>query len=302
MMLNLYVYRIQKNGKQKKQPEGGFTRVEGSRIPQDIRILNAAEHFAGDLRRESQTEIHADSPESHFPTMHSWKNLSDAQKHPAAILKTDKGRPFLRINGCTRETDPSIPDISVTDSGMYRIIGVADRRIGIDLQQNVLHSTTDSEEDARRCRKLASRFFHPCECAYVLAAETEIQIIRRFFRIWTAKEAYVKYTGSGIDGSFSTFSVIEPAEAHTAAADPYISICNQNALYLRSPGLSCSFIYPKPDMHINYYTLCICTDVMEPAGLQTMSVQQECNTGLQNFTLLRIRNSSGRHADERTKV
>jgi 4'-phosphopantetheinyl transferase len=51
--------------------------------------------------------------------------------------------------------------------------------------------------------KIAERFFHP----------DEARLIRRdrsfFFRVWTAKESYVKYTGEGITDAFGLFSVVD---------------------------------------------------------------------------------------------
>ena len=55
-----------------------------------------------------------------------------------------------------------------------------------------------------RCRKIANRFFHPDEID-ALDANT----VSAFYNIWTAKEAYVKFTGQGIDRDFSEFCIFD---------------------------------------------------------------------------------------------
>ena len=44
--------------------------------------------------------------------------------------------------------------------------------------------------------KLADRFFHPEEADWIRQGEIRDQ----FFRIWTAREAWAKYNGTGLDG------------------------------------------------------------------------------------------------------
>lgn len=61
---------------------------------------------------------------------------------------------------------------------------------------------------ARRvCReeKLAARFFHPAEAAYVKGGGD-------FFAVWCAKESYVKLTGRGVGADFGAFSTVGAAD------------------------------------------------------------------------------------------
>ena len=53
--------------------------------------------------------------------------------------------------------------------------------------------------DASRLLRVAKRFFHPTESEWI-----EADPINRFFTVWSAKEAFVKYTERGIDNSFSS--------------------------------------------------------------------------------------------------
>ena len=140
------------------------------------------------------------------------------------VRKTDKGKPFF-VNQPGRY-------LSVTDSGRTRMIALGDCPVGIDLQ---LPETRGGKNRTReeQCLVLAGRWFHPEESCWIAGAadfQTEdgrcarksLQQINsgtgifsgvtgRFFQVWTGKEAYVKYTGSGIDRDFSRFSVMDPA-------------------------------------------------------------------------------------------
>jgi hypothetical protein len=60
--------------------------------------------------------------------------------------------------------------------------------------------------------RLAKRFFHPEEQDYLFGATTNEQATR-FFDIWTKKESYLKYQGTGIDRDLGSFSVFQVADA-----------------------------------------------------------------------------------------
>jgi phosphopantetheine--protein transferase-like protein len=57
-----------------------------------------------------------------------------------------------------------------------------------------------------QCQKLAGQFFCPDEQAYLQAEPS--QELRRFFGLWTQKESYLKYLGTGIDCALNSFSVL----------------------------------------------------------------------------------------------
>lgn len=107
---------------------------------------------------------------------------------------------------------PSLPQfphihISVTHSGKWFVCAVSPAAVGIDLQEHtLLHMETMEQARQRYCR-IAQRFFHPNEAAYI-AQDPDA----RFFRIWTAKECYVKFTGRGMDASYHRFCVLSAAE------------------------------------------------------------------------------------------
>ncbi|MBR5558822.1 MAG: 4'-phosphopantetheinyl transferase superfamily protein [Oscillospiraceae bacterium] len=89
------------------------------------------------------------------------------------------------------------PDLhfSVSHSGKWWVCAFGPQEVGLDVQKN------------RPCRAqaLAKRFFHPDEAAYLQSKDFSLQ---EFYRLWTAKESYVKLSGRGFGKGFSTFSLI----------------------------------------------------------------------------------------------
>lgn len=113
-----------------------------------------------------------------FALAHSISPLGDV------IFRTNAGKPYIKGGGV---------HFSLSHSGGYWVCAIASVPVGLDLQEN------------RRCpyEKLANRFFHPQEREYVSLYGKE-----GFYQVWTAKESYVKYLGTGINGSFSKFSTV----------------------------------------------------------------------------------------------
>ncbi|MBO5778446.1 MAG: 4'-phosphopantetheinyl transferase superfamily protein [Clostridia bacterium] len=126
-------------------------------------------------------------------------NLSDgAGAYPETALRihrTPLGKPYL----------PDCPSISISasHSGKYLICAVSDTAIGIDIQEQRLLNGETPEQASIRLQRIARRFMHPAEAEYIAPLPCQ-----RFFKVWTAKESYVKYTGQGIDDQFSCFSVL----------------------------------------------------------------------------------------------
>lgn len=111
------------------------------------------------------------------------------------IARTDRGKPYF----------PQRRDLffSVSHSGEYFVCAFSPSPIGVDLQE-IGHLRSETPDSAvPRLKRMAKRFFHPSEAEYA-----EDDTYRRFFRVWTAKEAYVKLTGQGIDNDFSSLCVI----------------------------------------------------------------------------------------------
>lgn len=121
------------------------------------------------------------------------------QDDSVAVARDSRGKPYL----------PQLPHIhiSVTHSGKWFMCAVSPVPVGIDLQEpSPLHTETGKQARQRYCR-IAQRFFHPVEAAYIIQDPDT-----RFFRIWTAKESYVKYTGRGMDAMYDRFCVLPNGE------------------------------------------------------------------------------------------
>lgn len=128
----------------------------------------------------------------------TWVNVGADMEKPIDRLhveRTQSGKPYF----------PDCPQLhfSISHSGEYWACAVADVNVGLDLQEHVLGKNETKEEAAVRFRRMAHRFFHPLEAEFV-----ELESFEHFFTVWTAREAYVKNTGQGIDKYFSEHCVV----------------------------------------------------------------------------------------------
>ena len=98
------------------------------------------------------------------------RTLNDITCRTDIVLKRDaSGRPYA----------DSLPlFISVSHSGSIAVCAVSDRPVGIDVEQI-----------KKRSFKLTDRIFSEDEIAYISGSA------KRFFEVWTAKEAYAKKLG-----------------------------------------------------------------------------------------------------------
>lgn len=83
---------------------------------------------------------------------------------------------------------------NISHSGGYAVCAAADSGVGVDIQQKRPVS-----------EKIAERFFSAAE-QEVLSRVTGKEWEDLFFRLWSAKEAYMKYTGKGIKQGMHTFT------------------------------------------------------------------------------------------------
>ena len=125
------------------------------------------------------------------------------------IERQTKGKPYFK----------DMPDLhfSVSHSGDLFVCAFSELPVGVDIQEY-----KKRPDEAERCRKIANRFFHFDEID-ALDADT----VSAFYNIWTAKEAYVKYTGDGIDGDFSAFCIFDLDEYlyQTELCGMSLSVC-----------------------------------------------------------------------------
>ncbi len=125
-----------------------------------------------------------DSPELLRAAVRDWCRRDSRPIPDLTVTRPQYGKPCLR----------HAPEIqfSVTHSGEYWMCAVSLQKVGLDLQAAQRAQT----------QKIARRFFHPREAGYLQEHPGD------FFKVWSAKESYVKFTGQGIDSSFSDFSVV----------------------------------------------------------------------------------------------
>lgn len=107
------------------------------------------------------------------------------------VEKTSSGKPFIREKENFR--------YNLSHAGNWVVIAFGDSEVGVDVEQ--LRADTDIEAIARR-------FFATEEWRYVFEEEQNQR--QRFFEIWTGKESYLKYLGTGLKKDLSSFSVLSP--------------------------------------------------------------------------------------------
>lgn len=86
---------------------------------------------------------------------------------------------------------------SLSHSGDYVVLATADIPVGIDVQEE---SVSDTD-------KLARRFFSEKENEMLGKIEDDEERSHMFFRIWSAKEAYIKMTGYGLREDLGGFHI-----------------------------------------------------------------------------------------------
>lgn len=114
-------------------------------------------------------------------------------------VRTDKGgKPYFFLHD--KEMIAAFPHIhfSVSHSGDWWSCLFSDSNVGLDIEER---------RSIKNYEAIAKRFFTYGEHQYVLDYGQE-----GFFQIWVRKEAYLKYTGKGISGGLSTFSVVQEGQ------------------------------------------------------------------------------------------
>lgn len=87
---------------------------------------------------------------------------------------------------------------NLSHSGDWVVLAWGDSEVGVDVEQ--LRESANLE-------RITRRFFTEEERTYIFAPVEEQERNRRFTKIWTCKESYVKYLGTGLAKSLESFSV-----------------------------------------------------------------------------------------------
>lgn len=151
------------------------------------------------------------------------------------IARTDRGKPYF--SNC-----PQL-HVSPSHSGDYFVCAVAGFPVGADIQIHTGLRDETAEEKKARLQRIAKRYFTPAEAEFVREDTCE-----RFFALWTARESYVKYTGTGIDGSFQNDCVLPDDTQQMMALDGSSAGWNALGVAFRKIRLA------EP------YTVCVCAN------------------------------------------
>jgi len=92
----------------------------------------------------------------------------------------------------------------INDSSIHFSISHSQNLIAVSFSENNIGLDIERIQDAPFY--LINYIFHPYECEYINKNNNLNEL--RFFEIWTKKEAFGKYTGSGLDYNLEEFNTI----------------------------------------------------------------------------------------------
>ena len=96
---------------------------------------------------------------------------------------------------------------NLSHSGPWVVIAFGESPVGVDVETRAWNESAE---------KIANRFFAPEERAYVLQSKQNCR--ERFLQVWTSKESYLKYLGTGIRCPLHSFNILsEELQAHLTA-------------------------------------------------------------------------------------
>lgn len=138
-----------------------------------------------------------------YYTLWDGKNGSHELLRQAALLwlrcrGKSKSNLILEEPGTYRKpyfSEPKGVEFSISHSGTCWMCAFAQKVVGLDVQK----------EQPCAKEKLSERFFHPEEALWLKQHN-----YCDFFRIWAAKESYLKYTGQGLSAGMDHFSCVGP--------------------------------------------------------------------------------------------
>ena len=125
----------------------------------------------------------------------------------AVLLRAENGRPMLAIPGADISTTHSHGLVMVALSVPDRFDALQKKELpeGIEIEEYPesfcrvgIDAELLSDEDCKKYRKIAARWFCTDEKDLLAAIEQENLYRETFFRIWTQKESICKMTGKGI--------------------------------------------------------------------------------------------------------
>lgn len=116
------------------------------------------------------------------------------EKSTYQILREEKGKPYLQgINGVF---------FNLSHSGDWLACAFSNREVGIDI-----------EKRGKARMGVAHRFFHFKELQQLDAIEGYRQDIL-FYNLWSIKESFLKYTGTGLTRPLNSFAVCNEKQGY----------------------------------------------------------------------------------------
>ena len=141
------------------------------------------------------------------------------------LEKTQYGKPFIK--------DMPGFHFNLSHAGCWVVIAYGNGETGVDVEY--IHRNTDK-------KAILNRFFCEEERCYV--QKESAYSLERFFEIWTGKESYIKYLGTGLRKDLRSFNVrsaeIQKYLHHTKLGEAYCL-----SLYTREQGYSMQLLGPQ---------------------------------------------------------
>lgn len=139
----------------------------------------------------------------------------------AVLFRAENGRPMLTIPGADISTTHSHGLVMVVLSVPDRFDALQKKELpeGIEIEEYPesfcrvgIDAELLSDEDCKKYRKIAARWFCTDEQDLLAAIEQENLYRETFFRIWTQKESICKMTGKGISAIRDVDALALPEE------------------------------------------------------------------------------------------
>lgn len=112
--------------------------------------------------------------------------LKEAGVADYEIKTGDNGKPYIAGG----------PYFNISHSGQMALCAVSDYEVGCDIEK-----ISAARED------IAKRFYAPCEYEALMSRAQGPDRDEYFFKLWTLKESYIKFTGKGIGTGLETFAI-----------------------------------------------------------------------------------------------
>ena len=132
-----------------------------------------------------------------------WENAytciaAEALLRHAVKTHLHTGKYTLETNAYGKPRIKEKPDFhfNLSHSGNWVVLAFGGSEVGVDVETILM--------DDKKI-KVAHRFFGEQERQFVF--QTEVDSHKRFFQIWTAKESYLKFLGTGLQTPLTSFDV-----------------------------------------------------------------------------------------------